>query len=99
MHCGDRNPLGDKESRIESHSKLSNEIRVKTRIRIVLNRLDELFSTRLSDGTEMTDEILLMRQEGVKKTVVGYRPAQKIGLYLEASDAALRVPRSLRRAA
>lgn len=40
----------------------------------------------------MTDEILLVRQEGVKRTVVGYRPAQKTGLYLEGSDTALRVP-------
>ncbi len=40
----------------------------------------------------MTDEILLVRQEGVKKTVVGYRAAQKTGLYLEGSETALRVP-------
>lgn len=40
----------------------------------------------------MTDEILLVRQEGVKKTVVGYRPAQKTGLYLDGSETALRVP-------
>lgn len=40
----------------------------------------------------LTDDILLVRQEGVTKTVVGYRPAQKTGVYLEGSETALRVP-------
>lgn len=35
---------------------------------------------------------LLIRQEGVKKTIVEYRPPQKTGLYLEDSETALRSP-------
>lgn len=35
---------------------------------------------------------LLVRQEGVKKTVVEYRPPQKTGLFFDSTDAALRVP-------
>ncbi len=35
---------------------------------------------------------LLVRQEGVKKTIVEYRPPGKTGLFLDGSDAALRVP-------
>ena len=35
---------------------------------------------------------LLVRQEGVKKTVVEYRPPQKTGIFLEGADVALRMP-------
>ena len=35
---------------------------------------------------------LLVRQDGVKRTVVEYRPSQKTGLFLDGSEAALRVP-------
>ncbi|MCK6580538.1 MAG: prokaryotic E2 ligase family D protein [Anaerolineae bacterium] len=35
---------------------------------------------------------LLVRQDGVKRTVVEYRPPQKTGLFLDGSEAALRVP-------
>jgi hypothetical protein len=35
---------------------------------------------------------LLVRQEGVRKTLVEYRPPQKTGLFLEGSENALRVP-------
>lgn len=35
---------------------------------------------------------LLVRQEGVKKTIVEYRPPQKTGLFLDGSAAALRLP-------
>lgn len=35
---------------------------------------------------------LLVRQDGVKKTVVEYRPPQKTGLFLDGSETALRVP-------
>ncbi|HUN10452.1 MAG TPA: hypothetical protein PLQ56_27880 [Aggregatilineales bacterium] len=35
---------------------------------------------------------LLVRQDGVKKTVVEYRPPQKTGIFLDGSEAALRVP-------
>lgn len=35
---------------------------------------------------------LLVRQNGVKKTVVEYRPPQKTGLFLDGSETALRVP-------
>lgn len=35
---------------------------------------------------------LLIRQAGVKKLVVEYRPPQKTGIFLDGSDAALRVP-------
>lgn len=35
---------------------------------------------------------LLVRQEGVKKTIVEYRPPGKTGVFLDGSDAALRVP-------
>lgn len=40
----------------------------------------------------VSENTLLVRQEGVKKTVVEYRPPQKTGLYLDGSDTALRVP-------
>ena len=35
---------------------------------------------------------LLVRQDGVKKTIVEYRPPQKTGLFLDGSETALRVP-------
>jgi PRTRC genetic system protein B len=35
---------------------------------------------------------LLIRQDGMKKTVVEYRPPQKTGIFLDGSEAALRVP-------
>lgn len=35
---------------------------------------------------------LLVRQEGVKKTIIEYRPPGKVGLFLDGSEAALRVP-------
>lgn len=35
---------------------------------------------------------LLVRQDGMKRTVVEYRPPQKTGLFLDGSDAVLRVP-------
>jgi len=40
----------------------------------------------------LTGNTLLVRYEGVKKTVVEYRPPAKTGLYLESSEAPLRVP-------
>jgi len=35
---------------------------------------------------------LLVRQDGVKRTVIEYRPPQKTGVFLEGSETALRVP-------
>ncbi|MBN8640103.1 MAG: hypothetical protein J0M07_32625 [Anaerolineae bacterium] len=35
---------------------------------------------------------LLVRQNGVKRTVVAYRPPQKTGIFLDGSETALRVP-------
>ena len=35
---------------------------------------------------------MLIRTEGVKKTVVEYRKGQKTGIYLEGSETALRIP-------
>jgi hypothetical protein len=35
---------------------------------------------------------LLVRQDGVKKTIVEYRPPQRTGLFLDGSETALRVP-------
>ena len=35
---------------------------------------------------------LLVRQDGVKKTIVEYRPPQKTGIFLDGSEVALRVP-------
>ena len=35
---------------------------------------------------------LLIRQDGIKKTVIDYRPPAKTGLFLDGSDSALRVP-------
>lgn len=35
---------------------------------------------------------LLVRQDGLKKTVVEYRPPQKTGLFLDGSETALRLP-------
>ncbi len=40
----------------------------------------------------LTGNTLLVRYEGVKKTVVEYRPPGKTGLYFEGSEAPLRVP-------
>lgn len=40
----------------------------------------------------LSDNTMLVRQDGVKKTVVEYRSPQKTGLYLDESDTALRVP-------
>lgn len=37
-------------------------------------------------------DTLLVRQEGVKKTVVEYRKAQLTGVFMDGSDVALRVP-------
>lgn len=37
-------------------------------------------------------DTLLVRYEGVKQLVIGYRKAQKTGLYLEGSETPLRVP-------
>ncbi|NUQ05920.1 MAG: hypothetical protein HUU31_18665 [Anaerolineae bacterium] len=45
------------------------------------------FDTGLLSGNT-----LLVRQDGVKRTVVEYRPPQKTGVYLEGSETALRVP-------
>lgn len=45
------------------------------------------FDTGLLSGNT-----LLVRQEGVKRTVVEYRPPQKTGLFLEGSETALHVP-------
>jgi hypothetical protein len=45
------------------------------------------FDTGLLGG-----DTLLVRQEGVKKTIVEYRPPGKTGLYLDGSEAPLRVP-------
>jgi hypothetical protein len=35
---------------------------------------------------------LLVRQEGVKKLIAEYRPPGKVGLFLDGSETALRVP-------
>lgn len=40
----------------------------------------------------LSEETLLVRQDGVKRIVVEYRSARKTGLYLDGSDAALRIP-------
>ena len=45
------------------------------------------FDTGLLSG-----DTLLIRTEGVKKTVVEYRKGQKTGVYLEGSETALRIP-------
>ena len=45
------------------------------------------FDTGLLSG-----DTLLVRAEGVKKTVIEYRKAQKSGVYLDGSETALRVP-------
>lgn len=45
------------------------------------------FDTGLLSG-----DTLLVRTEGVKKTVVEYRKAQKSGVYLDGSETALRIP-------
>lgn len=45
------------------------------------------FNTGLLDGNT-----LLVRQDGVKKTIVEYRPPEKTGVFLDGSDVALRVP-------
>jgi len=38
------------------------------------------------------ENTLLVRQEGVKRTIVEYRPAGKTGIFLEGAETALRVP-------
>jgi hypothetical protein len=45
------------------------------------------FDTGLLSG-----DTLLIRTEGVKKTVIEYRNGQKTGIYLEGSETALRIP-------
>jgi hypothetical protein len=45
------------------------------------------FDTGLLGGN-----ILLVRQDGVKRTVVEYHPPQKTGVFLDGSETALRVP-------
>lgn len=40
----------------------------------------------------LTGNTLLVRQDGVKRTVVDYRPPHKTGLFLDGSETALRVP-------
>lgn len=45
------------------------------------------FNTGLLSG-----DTLLIRHEGVKKTIVEYRKPQKTGIYLDGSETALRVP-------
>jgi PRTRC genetic system protein B len=45
------------------------------------------FDTGLLDGNT-----LMVRQDGVKKTVTGYRLPQKTGLFFEGAEMALRVP-------
>ena len=45
------------------------------------------FDTGLLSG-----DTLLIRTEGVKKTVVEYRKGQKTGVYLEGTETALRIP-------
>ena len=45
------------------------------------------FNTGLISG-----DALLVRQEGVRKTVVEYRKPQMTGVYLDGSDTALRIP-------
>lgn len=40
----------------------------------------------------LSGNTLLVRQDGMKKTVVEYRPPQKTGLFLDGSETALRVP-------
>lgn len=45
------------------------------------------FDTGLLSGNT-----LLVRQDGVKKTIVEYRPPAKTGLFIDGSDTALRVP-------
>jgi PRTRC genetic system protein B len=45
------------------------------------------FDTGFLDGNT-----LLVRQDGVKKTIVEYRPPQKTGIFLDDAEMALRVP-------
>ncbi len=40
----------------------------------------------------LSEDTLLVRQDGVKRLVVEYRRPQKTGIYLEGSDAPVRVP-------
>ena len=46
-----------------------------------------VFSTGL-----MSEDVLYIRQEGIRQTVVGFRPRQRTGIWLEGSDEPLRVP-------
>lgn len=40
----------------------------------------------------LSDSTLLVRHEGVKKTIIEYRAPQKTGLYLDGSETAVRLP-------
>jgi hypothetical protein len=40
----------------------------------------------------LTGDTVLVRQEGAKKVVVGFRPPAKTGLFLDGAETALRVP-------
>ena len=44
------------------------------------------------DTGVLSGNMLLVRQDGMKRTVVDYRPPQKTGVFLDGSDTALRVP-------
>src|SRR5690606_22344229 len=44
------------------------------------------------DTGVLSGNTLLVRQDGMKRTVVDYRPPQKTGVFLDGSDTALRVP-------
>ena len=50
-------------------------------------------AAKLTFDTGLLDShTLLVRQDGVKKTIAGYRPPQKTGLFIDGAEAALRVP-------
>lgn len=51
-----------------------------------------LASKVIFDTGLLTADTLLVRQDGVKRLVVEYRRPQKTGIFIEGSDASIRVP-------
>jgi PRTRC genetic system protein B len=58
-----------------------------------VSQLAQALATKVRFDTGVLHEnILLVRREGLRELVVGYRPPQKTGIWLEGSSEPLRVP-------
>jgi len=56
-------------------------------------QIAQALAAKITFDTGLIDpDTLLVRQDGPQRTVVGYRPGRKTGIYLEGSETPLRVP-------